>query len=67
MYVRDQHGETVLFDAVRSTIKKTDQQIAVIDLLVEAGADLQAVNKKDKTLLDVARKDEIRKLLNKLK
>ncbi|QEG23189.1 ankyrin repeat domain-containing protein [Mariniblastus fucicola] len=64
VYVRDRDQETPLFDAARSTIKKTVQQLAVIDMLLQAGADVETKNRKDQLPASVARKPEVRKRLN---
>ena len=65
VYIRDKDEETPLFDAVRSTIKKTDAQLEMIDLLIRSGADVDAINRKDQSLLSVAKKPEVKKRLKK--
>ena len=63
VFVRDADEETALFDAARSTIKKTDLQLMVIEMLLDAGADKSVENRKGQSLLDVAKKPEVVKLL----
>jgi len=65
VFIRDKNEETALFDAARSTIKKTDRQIAAIELLFKAGADRKVENRLGQSPSDVAKKPEIIKLLKR--
>ncbi len=65
VYIRDINDETPLFDVARSTIKKTDRQMTMIDLLVKAGADVGAKNRKGQSCYDVAKKSEVKQRLKR--
>ena len=51
----DSAGETPIFDAIRSTIKNTDNKQEAVRLLVKAGAEAVHENKKGETPLSVAK------------
>ncbi|MBD3181296.1 hypothetical protein GF312_03325 [Candidatus Poribacteria bacterium] len=51
----DMYGETPLFSAVKSNIRKTHKKIATVGFLIENGANLSVKNLKGQTVLDVAR------------
>ena len=53
VYVRDKQEETPLFDAVRSTIKDRKSLKAVIKMLVDAGADWKAENRRGVTAKEI--------------
>lgn len=63
VYLRDKDEETALFDAARSTIKNLDSQLAAIDLLIDAGAGIDVENRKGQSLISLAKKPEVVKLL----
>lgn len=63
--LRDNAGETAIFDAARSTIKKTESTVAAVKLLLEAGADPNAQNKKGIVPAAIAKKPAIKKLLQR--
>ena len=63
VFVRDAAGETVLFDVARSTIKKKERLIEVIELLRQAGADLKAENNRGQIPMAISKNAGIRKYL----
>lgn len=64
VFVRDAAEETALFDAARSTIKKEELQLEAIEILLEAGSDVEAENKKGQLPRDVAKRPVVKKRLN---
>lgn len=56
MEATDQQGETPLFDAIRSTIKKVKNKRAAITLLITAGANINQPNHKGQTVWQVAKR-----------
>ena len=56
MEATDQQGETPLFDAIRSTIKKVENNRAAITLLITAGANINQPNHKGQTVWQVAKR-----------
>ena len=56
MEATDQQGETPLFDAIRSTIKKVENKRAAITLLITAGANINQPNHKGQTVWQVAKR-----------
>ncbi|MAE18266.1 hypothetical protein CMK12_04890 [Candidatus Poribacteria bacterium] len=56
MEATGQQGETPLFDAIRSTIKKVENNRAAITLLITAGANINQPNRKGQTVWQVAQR-----------
>jgi len=56
MYSTTDKGETPLFDAVRSTIKNTDEKISAIKFLLSHGADPGLKNVRGETPLHLAQR-----------
>lgn len=67
VYIRDNNEETALFDVARSTIKNTDNLLAVIDMLIKAGADVKLKNRMDQSIVSLAKQPEVSKRLSSVR